>query len=185
MTGSAERLTFAEVASSRAPWMRRLAVAMCGGDRHQAEDLTQEALVRLFAAWPIKDPGAVDAWLRRTLVRLWIDQTRRPYWRRERPVYAVPDVAAPEVEPSHVHEWRRLLAGVPPRQRACLVLRFVEDLSVEQTAAVLGITTGAVKSNTARGLSAARSHYTDPSKDDGVSVAAPVGTDRKGAGETA
>jgi RNA polymerase sigma-70 factor (sigma-E family) len=174
MTGTADAAAFAEVATARAPWMRRFAVALCSGDGHQAEDLTQEALVRLYAAWPIRDVGAVDAWLRRTLVRLWIDQTRRPFRVRERPVHAVPEVAAPEVEADDVAEWRRLLAGVPPRQRACLVLRFVEDLSVEQTAAVLGISTGAVKSNTARGLEAARSRYAQRVEGGSTTVVAPV-----------
>jgi RNA polymerase sigma factor (sigma-70 family) len=156
---------------------------MCG-DRHRAEDLTQEALVRLFAAWPIKDVAAVDAWLRQTLVRLWIDQTRRPFWARERAVDSVPDAAAPEFEPDDVGEWRRLLAGVPPQQRACLVLRFLEDLSVEQTAAVLGITTGAVKSNTARGLAAARDQHAERVPTGDASMTATIDENSIGSGET-
>jgi len=149
-----EEAAFREVAASRGPGLRALGYAV-SGKWHTADDLAQDALVRLYGAWPVRDPAALDAWLRRTLVRLWIDQTRRPWWRRERSTDALPEPAAPGPPDGDGEVWA-VLDRLPPRQRACLVLRFVQDCSVEQTAEALGVTTGTVKSQTSRGLATAR-----------------------------
>ena len=146
---------FRELYVGRAPALRRTAFLLCG-DWHQAEDLVQVAFEKVFASWSrLREPEAV---LRRTLVRCWVDETRRPH-RRERPVADVPDtgVEAPERESLHV-----ALAAVPPRQRACLVLRFYDDLSVTETARLLGCTEGTVKSQTSRGLDALRAALGEP-----------------------
>jgi RNA polymerase sigma-70 factor (sigma-E family) len=140
---------FKELYVGRAPALRRTAFLLCG-DWQLAEDLVQVAFEKVYASWSrLREPDAV---LRRTLVRCWVDETRRPH-RRERPVADVPDrpVAPPERE-SLAHA----LAAVPPRQRACLVLRFYDDLSVAETARLLGCTEGTVKSQTSRGLEALR-----------------------------
>jgi RNA polymerase sigma-70 factor (sigma-E family) len=143
---------FRELYVGRAPALRRTAFLLCG-DWHQAEDLVQVAFEKLYASWHrVRAAEALDAYVRRTLVRCWVDETRRPH-RRERPVADVPDhgVEGPERESLHL-----ALAAVPPRQRACLVLRFYDDLSVAQTARLLGCTEGTVKSQTSRGLEALR-----------------------------
>ena len=154
--GGISEAEFAEVYLGRARAMRRTAYLLCG-DWHRAEDLVQSAFARLYAAWPsIRDSGAVDAYLRKTLVRIYIDESRRA-WHRERPSNTIPDSAAPmsgDVEDSIV--LRQALEAVPRRQRACLVLRFYDDCSVEATADALGCSVGTVKSNTARGLVALR-----------------------------
>jgi RNA polymerase sigma-70 factor (sigma-E family) len=140
---------FKDLYVGRAPALRRTAFLLCG-DWQLAEDLVQVAFEKVYASWSrLREPDAV---LRRTLVRCWVDETRRPH-RRERSVAEVPDrsVEAPERESlSHA------LAAVPPRQRACLVLRFYDDLSVAETARLLGCTEGTVKSQTSRGLEALR-----------------------------
>ncbi|RJK97749.1 SigE family RNA polymerase sigma factor [Vallicoccus soli] len=147
---------FAELFGGRAVALRRVAYLLCG-DWHRAEDLTQTAFAKVYAAWPrLVDLGTAEDYLRRTLVNAFLDEQRRA-WRRERATAELPEL------PHHDHrstDDRLLLVAalgaVPPRQRACLVLRFFEDCSVERTAALLGCSTGTVKSNTARGLDSLR-----------------------------
>lgn len=151
----ASEAEFVEVYLGRARALRRTAFLLCG-DWHRAEDLVQSSFARLYVAWPLRDPGAADAYLRRVLVRVFIDESRRA-WHRERPSEQVPEVVAQpvaSVEDSVV--LRQALAAVPRRQRACLVLRYFDDCSIEATAAALGCSTGTVKSQTARGLEALR-----------------------------
>jgi len=140
---------FRDLYVGRAPALRRTAFLLCG-DWHQAEDLVQVTFEKVYAAWSrLRDPEAV---LKRTLVRCWVDETRRPH-RRERSVADVPDHPQPVTERESLGH---ALAAVPPRQRACLVLRFFDDLSVAETARLLGCTEGTVKSQTSRGLDALR-----------------------------
>ena len=147
--------------------VRRTAYLLCG-DWHRADDHAQAAFVALHRHWRrIRDRDALDAWMRKTLVRTVVDESRRP-WRRERstedPVVttAVADRAdgpADSIVTRHV-----LVDGlraVPPRQRAVLVLRFLEGLDVAATAEVLGCSTGTVKSQTAHGLDALRAALGD------------------------
>ena len=137
--------------------IRRTAYLMCG-DWHRADDHTQAAFVALHRHWRrVRDKGALDAWMRRTLIRTVVDESRRP-WRRERftgDVVAVDTVVAdPDVTTRHV-----LVDGlraVPPRQRAVLVLRYLDGLDVAATAAALGCSEGTVKSQTSHGLAALR-----------------------------
>jgi RNA polymerase sigma factor (sigma-70 family) len=100
---------------------------------------------------------ALDQYLRRTLVRVFLDERRRP-WRRE---YATEPGATFDAAVRDTGTEDRLvllsaLAAVPPRQRAALVLRFWADLPVEQVADILGCSAGTVKSQTARGLQTLR-----------------------------
>lgn len=107
----------------------------------------------------IRDRGAVDAYVRKTLVRAAIDESRRP-WRRERHTDEVPETAVPgtgggDSLAEAVSTRADLLAGlarVPPKQRAVLVLRYFEGLDVASVARVLGCSEGNVKSQTSRGL---------------------------------
>lgn len=152
---------FAEYFVARRDAVRRSAYLLCG-DWHRADDLAQTAFVALHRRWrKIRDRGALDAYVRRTLVRAVIDESRRP-WRRERFVDELPEVAQPggagEIG-NAVATRAALLDGlrrVPPRQRAVLVLRFLEGLDVAGTAEALKCSEGTVKSQTARGLTALR-----------------------------
>jgi RNA polymerase sigma-70 factor (sigma-E family) len=147
---------FAEYFAARSDAMRRTAYLLCG-DWHRAEDLVQTAFTKLYLAWDrVSRHEVLDGYLRRTLIRTFLDERRRGWWRRER----VSDVPMDGAQPADSPETRlvilQALTAVPPRQRAVLVLRYWEDLSVEETAGVLGCASGTVKSQAAKGLQALR-----------------------------
>ncbi len=149
---------FAEYFRGRRDAVRRTAFLLCG-DWHRADDHTQAAFVALHRHWRrIRDRAALDAWMRRTLVRSVVDESRRP-WRRERST-ADPDVTVAVASASDAVATRHVLVdglrSVPPRQRAVLVLRYLEGLDVAGTATALGCSEGTVKSQTAHGLAALR-----------------------------
>ena len=156
MRGPDER-EFGELVAGRSHALRRTAYLMCG-DWHQAEDLVQITFIKLYRAWGrVNRHDDLDAYLRKTLLNACIDERRRPWRRRELPTSAPPD--HPDHSAVLVHDRDLLVSGlrqIAPGQRAVLVLRFWEDLSVEETARVLGCSTGTVKSQTARGLVALR-----------------------------
>lgn len=137
--------------------LQRLAYLVCG-DWHLADDVVQDALYKLYIAWHRVDRnGNQLAYARRTVVNAAIDTSRRP-WRREVPAEQEDDATGPDptADIEHRDELFAVLGELPPRQRACVVLRYYEDLSIEQTAELLGCSEGTVKSNTARGLDALR-----------------------------
>lgn len=157
MTDPWER-DFVSYVDGRGTALRGIAYLLCG-DWHLAEDLTQTALTKLYLAWRrIDGAGTVDAYARQVLVRTFLDERRRP-WRRERPAAEPPDRAAPGDAPRAVDERLALdaaLRRLAPTQRATVVLRYWCDLDIRQTAAVLGISEGTVKSSSSRGLAALR-----------------------------
>jgi RNA polymerase sigma-70 factor (sigma-E family) len=132
--------------------MLRSATVLAGGDGHLAEDLVQGALVRLYVRWARARRGNLDAYANRILVNLLIDEKRRPAARHEDPRAVPPEVLSSDQQsggdPEILDGLRSLSAGM----RAAVVLRHVEGLSVEETAAALGCSPGTVKSQTARGL---------------------------------
>lgn len=137
--------------------VRRTAYLLCG-DWHRADDHAQAAFVALHRHWRrIRDKDALDAWMRRTLVRSVVDESRRP-WRRERftDVVEAGSVASATDGVATRHVLVDGLRSVPPRQRAVLVLRYLEGLDVAGTAAALGCSEGTVKSQTSHGLAALR-----------------------------
>jgi RNA polymerase sigma-70 factor (sigma-E family) len=149
---------FVEYMTLRALWLRRVAYLLCQ-DWNLADDLAQSAMTRLYAQWPrARSFDNLDGYLRRILINCFLDETRRPWWRRlVSPEDGDADPApAPEFDLDASLDLRNALAALPPRQRATVVLRFYCDLSVEQTAAELHCSQGTVKSNTSRGLTALR-----------------------------
>ena len=158
---------FTEFAAAALRRLRRTAYLMCG-DWHRAEDAAQDALVRIYRAWDRLDHDAgLTTYAHRAVVSVVLDQAKRP-WRREFSDDAVPDRML--ADHSGAVDERLLvvqaLAQLPPRQRACVVLRHYADLSIEETAQVLGIGTGAVKSQTSRGLTALREQLNRPAPAD-------------------
>ncbi|MFI5736649.1 SigE family RNA polymerase sigma factor [Kribbella sp. NPDC051587] len=121
-------------------------------DSHQADDLVQETLGKLFRVWGrVRRVEKPAAYAQTVLTRTFISQRRRRSW-HEQPTDVVPDRSVDGED----HELRLLLvqalAGLPALDRAVLVLRFFEDRSVEQVAADLGKSAGAIKNRTARAL---------------------------------
>jgi len=147
---------------ARRDGVRRTAYLLCG-DWHRADDHAQAAFVALHRHWRrIRDHAALDAWMRRTLVRSVVDESRRP-WRRERftDVVEAGVVASGSDAAATRHVLVDGLRSVPPRQRAVLVLRYLEGLDVARTAAALGCSEGTVKSQTSHGLAALRAALGD------------------------
>jgi RNA polymerase sigma-70 factor (sigma-E family) len=133
------------------------------GDRHLAEDLVQTALAKAWPKWSgIADEGRFEAYLRRTLFTTYVAWWRRK-WNGERPTEHPPERSATATDPDRSHDLMVALAGLPRMQRAVVVCRWFEDLSEEQTAERLGISTGTVKSHGSRALAALRSspHLTE------------------------
>lgn len=132
--------------------LRRTAYLLCA-DWHEAEDLTQAVFVRLYLAWGRVRADGAHAYARRVLLNEFLHRRRR----RESPVDPVPDRPDPAGgSPDDRLDLSAALRAVPPRQRAVVVLRYWEGLSIGQTAALLGISPGTVKSQAARGLAALR-----------------------------
>lgn len=145
---------FEAFATSQAPALRRTAFLLTG-DWHRAEDLTQEALTRMFLAWPrLRDVADLSAYSRTVLTRLVIDWRRKDH---DVPVDQVPERGSQTDEgPELRDELVTALRAMPARQRAVVVLRYWEDLGVAETAQALGCSEGTVKSQAARGLAALR-----------------------------
>ncbi|HEY7594926.1 MAG TPA: SigE family RNA polymerase sigma factor [Actinophytocola sp.] len=148
---------FTDYFASRSSAMRATAYLLCG-DWHRAEDIVQSTFVKLYRAWHrISSHDSLDAYTRRILVRTYLDENRRGFFFREKPTAHHPESTAPPAgSPEDRLVLLRALGDVPPRQRAALVLRYWEDMSVEDTARAMGCTEGTVKSQTARGLDALR-----------------------------
>ncbi|GAB3934255.1 SigE family RNA polymerase sigma factor [Kribbella albertanoniae] len=150
---------FAEFAVVAARRMCRTAYLMCG-DWHRAEDATQDALVKVYRRWRhLRKDGGLASYANRAVVSAVLDQSRRK-WRSEilggleSVVLAAPD-AMTVVDTRAVVV--QALSRLPPGQRACVVLRYYADFSIEQTAEILGTGAGSVKSQTSRGLAELRS----------------------------
>jgi RNA polymerase sigma-70 factor (sigma-E family) len=150
---------YREYVAARMERLRRMAYLLCH-DWHTADDLVAGALLKLYRGWHrAQRVESLDAYVRQILMRTWLDERRRP-WRRESATDLLPDRAAPAVPPTDESGVLDLLRALPPRRRAVLVLRFYCDLSVEETAAALGISEGTVKSQTARAIDALRAVIT-------------------------
>lgn len=142
---------FSEYVAARRAQLRRTAYLLCA-DPHRAEDLVQTALLKLYVAWPrIRRDGNVDAFARRIVVNAHLDDVRRP-WRRERSGLDGVDVARHDPAPHDRDALVAALADLPEGQRRVVVLRHYWGLSVEETAADLGISAGTVKSQTSHAL---------------------------------
>ncbi|MEV4538872.1 SigE family RNA polymerase sigma factor [Asanoa sp. NPDC049518] len=148
---------FREFVAARSPALLRTAYLLTG-DWATAEDLLQTALTKIYLAWRrLGEIEAVEPYARRVLVNTSISWWRRR-WHGERPTEVLPERAVADRVDEQLERdalWRHV-QSLPARQRAVLVLRFYEDLSEAQTAAILDISTGTVKSQTSRALSTLR-----------------------------
>jgi RNA polymerase sigma-70 factor (sigma-E family) len=150
--------SFREPASARSDSLLRAAFLLVG-DWGLAEDLVQATLANVYRAWRrIERAGNPNAYVRRMLV----NEAKRAWRRRRvREVFGVraPEAAVPEVGHQRVEDADqvvRILVTLPPRQRAVVVLRYLEDLPEAEVAALLGCSVGTVKSQSARALDSLR-----------------------------
>ena len=144
---------FEEFAVARTPQLFRAAWLMCG-DSHRAEDLVQETLAKVYVRWhrrlgaPIEHPVA---YAHTTLARTYLSAQRRRST-HERPTAHLPETGATDGDAATRLALRAALDELAPMDRAVLVLRFLEDVSVADTADALGVSPGAVRNRTLRAL---------------------------------
>jgi RNA polymerase sigma-70 factor (sigma-E family) len=162
--GASKDLDFSEYFAARVQRFRRVAFAFCG-DWHAAEDLVQAMFVQLYRRWRRVRPDTVDAYARRILLNLFLAGRRTSG--REYVTSVVPERESPPGRDTPVRlDVERALADLTPRQRAMVVLRFLEDLPVAEVASLLGVAEGTVKSQTARGVEALRAVLPAPTAEE-------------------
>lgn len=150
MIPAADRRAFEQFVAASSDRLVRTAYLLCG-DRGHAEDLVQTALLRTARRWRTAREQP-EAYARRVVVNLAKDRWRS-LGRRPSETSIEMDVAIPVTDGvADRDELVRATRQLPAGQRAVLVLRYFDDLSVEETAAALGCSTGTVKSQTARAL---------------------------------
>lgn len=166
------------------PRLLALAVRMLG-DRMEAEDVAQEAFVRIWKQAPHWREGEArfDTWLHRVAMNLCYDRLRM---RREVPDEAPEDLAREDAAPGpsgpeatlearqHGARVRQALAALPPRQREALVLTYYQELSNAETAGLMGVTVDALESLLVRARRNVRAYLAEAAED----VAAPPGERR-------
>ncbi|MFA1540056.1 SigE family RNA polymerase sigma factor [Actinomadura monticuli] len=153
--------TFDDFVAATAGRLLRTAVFLVY-DRHLAEDLLQTAYERVARKWGRLADGDPEAYTRRVLVNLAIDEGRRRARRRDTPAGSAADLerlAGPSPAPgAAAGDLDEVLRALPAKQRAVVVLRYWCDLSEHEIADALGISRGTVKSHTARAMAALREH---------------------------
>lgn len=150
---------FSAYMAARQPSLLRTAYLLTG-DRHTAEDLVQTAFAKLYLNWEkVQRREVLDAYARRILVNEHNSLWRRPWKKRETVSDDLPDRAAappPSSSRGYDEELWAFVQTLPHKQRAAIVLRYYEELSEAETAEVLGVSVGTVKSQTSRALASMR-----------------------------
>jgi RNA polymerase sigma-70 factor (sigma-E family) len=155
---SSDASEFHDFIAPRLDKLRRLAYVLCR-DWHRADDLVSDSVVKVLQSWSridsLDDP---NAYLHRVLINTWLDERRM--FRRRRDAQSDPalDMVGTDHQQSIVERITVLeqISKLPKRRRAVVLLRFYCDMSVEQTAEILGCSTGTVKSQSARALDTLR-----------------------------
>ncbi|WP_432570519.1 RNA polymerase sigma factor [Kineococcus sp. SYSU DK005] len=163
--------SFDAFAAAAMPRLRQLAYAW-SRDWHRADDLVQDTLERVYAPWPrVRRDGSPFAYARTTMLRHLISEQRRPWRRRESTgLHLDPDPPAPQAPPAQATslslDLLAAIAALPVRQRAVVLLRYVEDLPVAEVAQALGISEGTVKSQASHARTALAAHLGAGYRDD-------------------
>jgi RNA polymerase sigma-70 factor (sigma-E family) len=152
-------VTYEEFARTRLPALLRYAV-MLTGDPHTAADIVQDTMVRAHLKWRrVSAAQSPEAYVRQMVTNAFLDWRGGSWLRRvvlrDRPVEP-PPVADPAQQSAERDRIWRLLAGLPRRQRAVLVLRYYEDLADADIAEMLGCTVGTVRGYASRALATLR-----------------------------
>jgi len=162
---TAKDAEFAEYMAARQPSLLRTAYLLTG-DRHAAEDLVQTALAKLYLSWDkVHRRDLLDGYVRRILVNENNSLWRRAWKRNEVVTDEVPDrdVVAHEHDYGEKSALWDFVQTLPKKQRAVIVLRYYEELSEAETAELLGISVGTVKSQASRALASMRERvHTQP-----------------------
>ena len=162
---AAKDAEFAEYMAARQPSLLRTAYLLTG-DRHAAEDLVQSALAKLYLSWEkVQRRDLIDGYVRRIMVNENNSLWRRAWRRNEVSTNEMPESGAAAHEHDHGEKsalWD-FVQTLPKRQRAVIVLRYYEELSEVETAEILGISVGTVKSQASRALASMRERvHTQP-----------------------
>ncbi len=149
---------FCEFVAARQHALLRTAYLLTS-DHHAAEDLVQTALAKAYLSWhKLREPAAADGYVRRIMVNENNSLWRRAWKRKEVATPSVPDAEAPADRHDHGEKsalWE-FVQTLPRKQRTVIVLRYYEDLSEAETAQILGISPGTVKSQASRALASMR-----------------------------
>jgi RNA polymerase sigma-70 factor (sigma-E family) len=155
-----QALDFEEFVAARWSVLLHFARLLTGGNQHRAEELLQEALLKLWSVWHKVAEQAPEPYVRRVMARAAARSARRRWW-GERPTepQRLPDIASAADATAAVDERSRVesaLALLPPRQRAAVVLRYYQDLPERQVAEALGCPVGTARSLVSRGVAQLR-----------------------------
>ncbi len=156
-TRSDKDADFSAYMSARQPALYRTAYLLAG-DHASAEDLLQNAFAKLYLSWDkIRDHGALDGYVRRIMVNEHNSLWRRAWKRREHSTDEMPETGTHDTYDDGADQslWS-FVQTLPPKQRSVVVLRYYEELSEAETADVLGISVGTVKSQASRALAGLR-----------------------------
>jgi RNA polymerase sigma-70 factor (sigma-E family) len=152
----------ADYVSARWPALVRYATVVCG-DAVEGEELAQAALVRVASRWwLLRDRDNIDAYVRKTIVHGHLNLRSRLRDREQRVADLPQRPAADALDGvGRGVDIRRALAALPPKQRAVLALRYLDDMTEAQAAAVLGCSVGTVKSQSSKALATLRASFPD------------------------
>lgn len=165
---------YSEYVEFRLPALRRLALLLCQ-DRHRADDLVQQAVIRVYVQWARASAADnTDAYVNAILVREFLHDRRSGWTRRVSVTDQLPEAPILTADRDGLMDLQAAVAALPPRQRATLVLRYYCDLNTDQTAAALGCSTGTVKSQTAKALAALRSQLNGDAAVTAAGIQAPT-----------
>ncbi|MGO4600350.1 SigE family RNA polymerase sigma factor [Terrabacter sp. 2YAF2] len=154
-----DEAAFRTFVQERQTMLRRRAYLLCGSWA-DGDELVQEALARVYVAWPRIATGAETAYTRRTMMNLYLNDQRKR--RREVLTDETPEPPTTDHDRELAMTLTDLLRDLPEKQRAILVLRFWEDLTVPQIAECTGVAEGTIKSQISRGLAVLRSRLAEP-----------------------
>jgi len=166
---AAAEAAFTEFAAASRARLRSTAYLLCG-DWDRASDHVQEGLVRVYVAWPrLVRHGGELAYARKAVVSAFLDSARKRVSTRATDRGALRPGLRPRTSPARSRDRAALMAALarlPERQRACVVLRYFEELDVRETATVLRCSEGTVKSQTSRALASLRAMFEAADRDD-------------------
>ncbi|GAA0386493.1 RNA polymerase sigma24 factor [Acrocarpospora corrugata] len=147
---------FDEFLAARSTALLRTAVLVCGASPHDAEDLVQGAMEKVYRHWARIRHDNPEAYARRVVVNAAISRSRRKRVLQEISFARPPETAVDTPDHGMRDALMTELRKLPARMRAVIVLRYWEDMSEAETAAALGCSAGTVKSQAARGLARIR-----------------------------